>query len=377
MITELYSSIFEELQSTSEPPTLPFFIRTPNARAGAGSHQDCWMPSPGQCSHSSLEQFRFIGQMIGVSIRGKVQLKLNLPPLFWKVLTGQKLTIGDMEAVDTGFPHLVGKMREQARVMTAAAAAAAGDSASSSVVGGIEADEFGSMFGLDSFTCLLSDGKTVFELVSDGASRPVTLANFEEWIQLATHARLHETALQMGALRSGLASIVPLHLLCFFSWSELERLVCGLADFPVSLLQSVTVYEGSLSDSTPHIRFFWEVLEEMTPAQKAAFMRFVFARERLPARPQELGIKFKLQEPNHAATKDPDQHFPSSHTCFFSLSLPAYKTKAKLAEKLLYACSATGTMDGDLVLKNSELYDYSADDISQWTHTQQQRDVAV
>ena len=49
--------------------------------------------------------------------------------------------------------------------------------------------------------------------------------------------------------------------------------------------------------------------------------------------------------------------------CFFSLSLPAYTSAAALRSKLLYAMESCTSMDGDLVLKNSELYDYSADDV--------------
>lgn len=49
--------------------------------------------------------------------------------------------------------------------------------------------------------------------------------------------------------------------------------------------------------------------------------------------------------------------------CFFSLSLPAYTSASALRAKLLYAMESCTSMDGDLVLKNSELYDYSADDV--------------
>jgi len=98
------------------------------------------------------------------------------------------------------------------------------------------------------------------------------------------------------------------------SWWELQRVVCGLSDFSVSLLQSVTRYEGGMSESTPHVQFFWSVLAEFTAQQRAQFMRFVFARDRLPARPHELGIHFKIQPPLANTTANPDAHFPSTHT---------------------------------------------------------------
>ena len=317
--TEVFSSIMEELQSHTDPPTLPYFIRTPNARSGTGSYQDAWMPSPRETSHAALEAFRFIGQIIGMAIRGKVQLNFNVTPCFWKQLIGGSaaapLGLADLESTDANVANLVSKMREQAKIMRAAAADASSSSSSSgTALAGIEPDEFGSMFGVENFTCVLSDGVTVAELVPGGASKPVTLDNFEEWIILMIDARVHECAIQIAALRSGLASLIPLHLLCFFTPAEAERLVCGVSDFPVELLQSVTIYEGAMREDLEYVRWFWETLRDFTSAQKAQFLRFTFARERMPARPAELGIKFKMQEPNARTAKDPDQHFPSTHT---------------------------------------------------------------
>jgi hypothetical protein len=49
--------------------------------------------------------------------------------------------------------------------------------------------------------------------------------------------------------------------------------------------------------------------------------------------------------------------------CFFSISFPPYTSRAALKEKLLYAMNTCQSMDGDVVLKDSELYDWAADDI--------------
>jgi hypothetical protein len=123
-------------------------------------------------------------------------------------------------------------------------------------------------------------------------------------------------------------------------------------------------------------------------------MRFVFARERLPARPAQLGIKFKMQglcgrdaeddatvwkggrasmrsplvclsralcvcaccaEPLASSLAAPDAHLPSSHTCFFSLSLPPFSSQAILRTKLFYAMYACVSMDSDVRLQDAEL----------------------
>jgi hypothetical protein len=80
------------------------------------------------------------------------------------------------------------------------------------------------------------------------------------------------------------------------------------------------------------------------------------------------------------SVKEPDKHLPHAHTCFFSIQLPPYSSPAVLRERLVYAmwnCGsslflslecpsncfklplrASGSMNADVNLKDSELYNY-------------------
>jgi hypothetical protein len=44
---------------------------------------------------------------------------------------------------------------------------------------------------------------------------------------------------------------------------------------------------------------------------------------------------------------DPDKALPHSDTCFFNLALPAYTNEENMKKKILYAISATMTMNAD------------------------------
>ena len=54
-----------------------------------------------------MELFEFLGVMMGCCIRTGVHLTLNLPTLFWKMLTGEKILITDIEEVDDGFARQI------------------------------------------------------------------------------------------------------------------------------------------------------------------------------------------------------------------------------------------------------------------------------
>lgn len=131
-----------------------------------------------------------------------------------------------------------------------------------------------------------------------------------------------------------------------------------------------------MSAEDPHIAAFWQALRAFTPVQRRQFLRFVWARSRLPATPGEFKQKFKIQSPAADETAvEPDKHLPKAHTCFFSLSLPRYSnaqaralpappaplrvlTRPRsqvLRERLLYAIANCQEMDADFRLADNEM----------------------
>jgi hypothetical protein len=94
------------------------------------------------------------------------------------------------------------------------------------------------------------------------------------------------------------------------------------------------------------------VLEEFSPEDRTAFLKFAWARSRLPAR-DELSTAFKIQNQSGGAVASPDRFLPTAQTCFFALALPRYTAKQVLRQKLKQAIEVT-LMDLDVRLKNAE-----------------------
>lgn len=78
-----------------------------------------------------------------------------------------------------------------------------------------------------------------------------------------------------------MARVIPAPLLSLFAGHELETMVCGSPDIPLTLLKSVATYKGVEAQS-PLIRWFWEVMEEFSNPERSLFLRFVWGRTRLP-----------------------------------------------------------------------------------------------
>jgi len=124
--------------------------------------------------------------------------------------------------------------------------------------------------------------------------------------------RLSEGSEQYANIRKGMSAIIPVDLLSLYSWRQVQTKICGTADVNVDILMENTEYE-SIDKNARHVTLFWEVLREMTPAERSLFLRFVWGRSRLPA--GKNWKKFKLTPLNQGGNID--NYLPVAHTCFF------------------------------------------------------------
>ena len=102
------------------------------------------------------------------------------------------------------------------------------------------------------------------------------------------------------------------------------------------------VYGGGYHPSQSVIRWFWEVIEDMTSDQQRKLLKFMTSCSRQPL----LGFKslaplpcihqVRLSEAE-LSLKGKDLRLPTSATCMNLLKLPNYRTKELLRAKLLYA----------------------------------------
>eukprot|EP01114_Cavostelium_apophysatum_P014886 TRINITY_DN3963_c0_g1_i3.p1 TRINITY_DN3963_c0_g1~~TRINITY_DN3963_c0_g1_i3.p1 ORF type:complete len:4002 (+),score=1092.69 TRINITY_DN3963_c0_g1_i3:116-12121(+) len=314
---ESISQFCVELQNVS----LPLLIPCPNQQLaqdsiGVGENREKWMLNPASTSPKHLAMYEFFGKLMGMAIRSKNPLALDLPSFFWKPLCGLPLDKNDLKEID----YSESESLERIEAMTK--------------------QEFeASIF--ETFTAILSDRKTSVDLKPTGSEISVTFENREEFLKLKWSKRLDESTLQMDAILRGLNSVIP--LLNFFTWRDMRSLVCGDPEINLELLKKHTQYRGGVQASDPHVQYFWNVLEEFSPKERSLFLRFAWGRERLPPE-NDFNEEMKIF-PN--SKDNQDKQLPHADTCFFNLSLPRYSSQNVMKEKLLVAITHTLAMDAD------------------------------
>ncbi|KDO29266.1 hypothetical protein SPRG_19926 [Saprolegnia parasitica CBS 223.65] len=322
----LYRECLAQMSTELQSNMLPLLQPCPNQVHKVGENREFFVPNIHLRNDPKLIQMaEFLGKLMGIAIRSKTPLDLNLPPVVWKFLVDQPVTRVDIESIHHGCFQVV-------------------DTINNITKHGITPAMFDDLIDA-SFTVLSSDRREV-ELVPGGRQVRVTWDDKDEYAQAAEAYRLTEFQPVCGDVARGLATILPLPTLSLLSWHDLATLTCGKATVDVELLKRRTTYGDGCSGSDAHIGFFWDVLREFTDAQKSSFLRFVWGRSRLPTHAADFTQDFKISGMPKAVGKA-DTYLPLAHTCFFSIDMPAYTTKAVMREKLLYAITHCSAIDAD------------------------------
>mmetsp|Transcript_33470 Transcript_33470/g.105752 ORF Transcript_33470/g.105752 Transcript_33470/m.105752 type:complete len:543 (-) Transcript_33470:180-1808(-) len=324
---------------------------SPKAGLGPGSVglAGPFVPNPGADAPVLLEHFHFFGKLLGIAIRSHSVMQLSLPLLVWKRLVGELAAEEDLAEVDTALLHSVQQLR-----------ALLGDK-----------DALREVCASLRWTVTLGHGREVPLPRPNPKGQPTATADdavlpeeLPAYLDALVAARLNESEAQVSAMRDGLCSIVPASALALLTGPELRSLVCGRAAVDVDLLARNTDYDDELSPSDPHVLAFWRVLRgRFDDAERAQFLRFVWARPQLPPDDRSFTQKFKMQPPiGEDARRDPDRHLPKAHTCFFSLNLPRYTSEDIMAERMRYAMQNCVEMDADFRLSDGEMTGWDIDE---------------
>ncbi|CAF3325918.1 unnamed protein product [Rotaria socialis] len=315
---------------------LPLFIICPNGRTNSGSNRDRWIPNvfpPNRPIPDEFKnQYRFVGQLMGMAIRTTNLLDIRFPTLLWKQLLYQTVTIEDIEAIDMQSFTIINQMEENIKQVQCLNDSEDGDYLFSSIMSEL------------TFDVVSSAGQT-YELIPGGFHTPITATNFEDYCMRYRQYRVNEFHRQINFIREGLYSIVPSCYLTLFTTTELEEAVCGKGYIDIDMLKRHTSYNND-SETTPHIGRFWTVLRDMfSEEQKKLFLIFVWGRNTLPNRDDDFPTSFSITRLDAAGNVD--ETLPKSHTCYFTLDLPPYSTKEIMYERLNYAITYCSSIDTD------------------------------
>ena len=141
-------------------------------------------------------------------------------------------------------------------------------------------------------------------------------------------------------IRESLFKILPKDKIFQFTSDEFELLVDGRPYIDLEEWEMYTEYKQPYNSEHKVIRWFWEVLRNLTQKELSNFLLFCTGSSRVP-----LG-GFQLLESNrgniskftieHVNYVNGVKNFVKAHTCFNRIDLPEYKDKEELREAIKF-----------------------------------------
>ncbi|OAA55954.1 ubiquitin-protein ligase [Niveomyces insectorum RCEF 264] len=171
-------------------------------------------------------------------------------------------------------------------------------------------------------------------LCPNGASRPVTNANRQEYVDLYIRYLLDKAvSRQFEPFKRGFFTMCGCNALGLFRPEEIELLVRG-SDEPLDIasLRLAASYDNWPSrnplENEPTVQWFWQLFEEASPADQRKLLIFITGSDRIPATgPASLSIRL-------ICLGDDTGRFPTARTCFNTLTLYRYEAKDTLQKRL-------------------------------------------
>eukprot|EP01125_Pyxidicula_operculata_P010976 TRINITY_DN3600_c2_g2_i1.p1 TRINITY_DN3600_c2_g2~~TRINITY_DN3600_c2_g2_i1.p1 ORF type:complete len:3131 (-),score=735.81 TRINITY_DN3600_c2_g2_i1:171-9563(-) len=313
---ELFGEITRELQGGK----LSLFSKSPNNQDETGRDQGHIIPNHLRNNVLVKNLFSFVGMLMAIAMRSNVTMPFELTNLFWKYMVDEDFNVDDLDRINTKLVQYLQELENTPE------------------------SEFNEKYEGVCFSIV--SGKEEVELIPNGKSTKLVWEQRKEYVNKVIQFELKKYNSQLDAIKKGFGRILPVDYFKIFTWKELEMVVCGDPELDIQSLKETTIYE-EVSPEEEHIKFFWKVLEELSPEQHSQFLKFVWARSRMPLSSGGPQRSLKIQSPPPNSYDNPDLFHPTSRTCFFSISLPRYSSYDIAKEKITYAIKHCKEMDND------------------------------
>jgi E3 ubiquitin-protein ligase HUWE1 len=255
-----------------------------------------------------------IGRLAGLAVWFGISLPVPIGSVVCKFLLDENIGPRDLQRLDPDF--------FQFRVQPVLRS------------GGVEALEAALCEPL-MFVSAATELRSSKELCPGGKDKRVTEENKDEYIKLlCEHYLCGDMTEQIKVFLQGFWDICPKdYLICSgVTYRELALLISGYSQLDPEQWRAHTNVSSTAkaADSDEVVEWFWELVKEMSDAERAKLLHFVTGSSNLP--PQ--GFPGISPQFNISVQSIETDHLPHAHTCGNQLVLPRYTNKELLAEKM-------------------------------------------
>ena len=272
-------------------------------------------------NEDNFKYCRLIGLLLAKAITQNVTINICFNKLIYKMILFEKIEFEDLNFIDSQLYKSMNNLKESIKY-------AEGDN---NILKDLELNYAIEMKDINNHI-------HSFELVKEGRNKIVE--NLDDFIdkRIKFLIGLYEPFVKQ--IRDTFYKYVPIDKVKCLNSNELELLLNGRPFIDCQEWKSFTVYKEPYNENHQVIKWFWEVLSNLSQKELSNFLLFSTGSSRVP-----LGGFADLEGMDGIITRFTIYYLPfvnnvknfiKSHTCFNRIELPCYNNKKDLEEAIKY-----------------------------------------
>ncbi|GAX14218.1 ubiquitin-protein ligase E3 C [Fistulifera solaris] len=277
-----------------------------------------------------LDQYEFLGRVLGKAVYESILVDPQFCLPFLNQLLGKRNSLEDLKNYDLEYYRNLIKLLS------------------------LSAEEIESL--CLTFEVTIGDERTgkvhMVDLIANGRNVAVTKQSVIQYVHLVANHRLNViSAAQTKAFLSGFRDLIPAPWVRLFSSYELQKLISGDdRGIDVLSLKDAMQYASGYHPSQEVVKWFWEIVCEMSAEQQQKLLKFMTSCSRQPLlgfsslEPspclQQIRLPSSLRETTNLDLLAKTTPLPTASTCMNLLKLPNYPNKQLMKWKILAAIEA-------------------------------------
>ena len=261
----------------------------------------------------NYKYFNFIGKLIGKALLDNITLNVCFNKIIYKMILQEDIKYEDLKEIDTQLYTSLKNLK-------------------STPNNEINIEDLGIYYNIEMKDVL--NQTHLLDLIENGRNIPVK--DIDDYInkRIQFLKGIYEPFIQK--IRDGLFKIIPKDKIQILNADEFDLILNGKPSIDLDEWKYSTQYKIPYNRSHKVIKWFWEVLGELTQKQLSNFLMFSTGSSRVPyggfdALESNRGniAKFTIESSTYNYGK---KNFIKAHTCFNRIDLPLFPNKEELKE---------------------------------------------
>ena len=272
-------------------------------------------------NQKNFKYFDFIGKLMAKALIDNITVNICFNKIIYKMILQEKVYFNELVFINKSLYDSINNLKN------------------TQINENIEYTDMGIYYNIEIKD--INEKMHYLDLINDGKNIPVF--DIDDYINKRIDFMMGLYEPFIKRIRDTLYSIIPQETIENFTSDQFELLLNGRPFIDIEDWKQFTEYREPYNSDHYIIKWFWEILSELSQNQLSNLLMFTTGSSRVPlagfsslesnrGSSAKFTIEYINYFPNH-------KNYIKAHTCFNRLDIPCFNNKDELREAILYICN--------------------------------------